>query len=181
MTAQAFKENDLTEAKITACFAPLLDEIDLSRDQFNDGAYECFKLGEVLLALDRSPAVGVVSDDVFIQSFFAIHEFFTRPGTFEFYLDIFKNIWGEDVEIEFTVPAPGKLLINIEALDSVPALAIAREIVADVYVNSDIVDHDGDNLIFQTTQGIKTQREADALVRELNPAGIWVDVTLTIS
>lgn len=181
MSEQYFKDTDEKEKKFALCFSPILEDINRSLDQFHDGAYTCFKLGEVLLALKRSPMVGVVSDETFIQSFAAIHQFFTRPGTFEFYLEVFRKIWGDDVEVEFTIPEPGKLEIAIDALSASEDFAMARYIVDNQYFFDELIDHEGDNLIFQTTQGIKTQAETDALLRELHPVGVWVEATLTVT
>ncbi len=177
---QAFKETDLVEPKVRDAILPFSNLRDSELDEFFLGAYECFILGDVLY-LTGHPLSGVIQQDVFRMSFPAIHELFTRPGTFEFYLDVFRSVWGEDVEIEFMVPAPGVLQINIDALVVIEYTALFREIVDNVYVFSEWVDDEGDNIIFQGTQGIKTQEEAEALVNEFRPAGIWTETTLSIS
>lgn len=177
---QPFKENDLVEPKVRDAILPFPNLRDSQLDEFFTQAYTCFVLGDVLY-LSGHPMAGVITQDVFRMSFPAIHQLFTRPGTFEFYLDVFRAVWGEDVEIEFMVPAPGKLLINIEALIVTEYVSLFREIVDNVYVFSEWVDEDGDNIIFQGSQGIKTQAEAEALVNEFRPAGIWTETTLSIT
>lgn len=181
---QAFKETDEKEEKVVATAFPVLDLISNNRTDFFDGAYEAFPLGDVLFDLDRDPLVGVVTREIFRSSFFAIHQLFTRPGTFEFYLDVFRAVWGDDVEVEFSIPQPGVLQINIQALDVQLNIAMARRIVNNSYVYDEIIlqggDYDGDNLAFQGTQGIKTQNETDTLMFELHPAGVFVQTTLDI-
>lgn len=178
---QAFKDNDLTEAKVRDAVLPFPNLRDSELDLFYAGAYTCFSFGDVLYLTKRDPMAGVITQDVFRMAFPQIHQLFTRPGTFEFYLEVFKTVWGEDVVVDFTVPAPGKLLINIEALTVTDYTALARRIVDDVYVYDELIDEDGDNLIFQGSQGIKTQEEAEALVNEFYPAGLWVETTLSLS
>lgn len=177
---QLFKQNDDRDQKVKAAVEPIFSEIDSSRDDFYDGAWTASPLGDVLYQLSRDPTAGVVTQDTFRQAFPAIHEIFSRPGTFEFYLEVFRAIWGQDVEVEFEVPDPGELLINIEALTAQQDDWIARSIVDNKYVFDEIVDHEGDNIAFQTRQGIKTQKEVDALILEIYPAGVWVQTTLVI-
>lgn len=180
-TLQPFKENDTKEQKVKDAFLPILNLLGDDRDSFYEGAYECFVLGDVLFLLKRDPLAGVVTQETFRQSFFAIHNLFTRPGTFEFYLEVFRAVWGDDVAVNFSVPAPGKLLISIEALTVQLDDWLARRIENDTYIFDEIIDHEGDNIQLRGTQGIKTQNETEALVNELYPAGLWVQTTLVIS
>lgn len=180
MSIQKFKDNDLIEAKVIEAFAPKFASLGSDRDDFYNGAFECFAFGDVLYVLKRSPMAGVITQEVFRRSFFAIHDLFTKPGTFEFYMQVFRAIWGENVDVEFTVPAPGILQININVLDVENFDFIAREIVNNSYVHSKILDHDGDNIEFQDTVGIKTQDEINALMHEFCPAGIYNETNLDI-
>lgn len=178
---QAFKPNDEVETKWNASFAPTDAAIQTALDDFEDGAVECAELGDVLFELEADPMAGVLSQEIYRTSFPAVHQLYTRPGTFEFYLELFRAIWGEDVEIEFEVPAPGKLLINITAATVELQGFLARQIVDNAYVYHNVVDHVGDNLVFQGLQGIKTQSEVDAIMRELGVAGVWVEAVLVTS
>lgn len=177
---QRFKENDATELKVINTTLPILDVLSTDLNNFYTGAWTCFKLGEVLYDLNRDPMVGVITRDTYRTSFFAIHQLFTKPGTFEFYLEVFRAIWGSDVVVEFVVPDPGKLQINVQALDISLQDFLARKIVSGAYVFEEVVDHDGDNIAFQETQGIKNQTEMDALINEISPDGIFVTITLEI-
>lgn len=180
-TLQAFKQNDVVEKKVTDAFLTFPNLREANLNEFYEGAYDCFLLGDVLFALKRDPMAGVVTQETFRSSFFAIHQLFTRPGTFEFYLEVFRAVWGNDVAVQFVVPEPGKLLINVEALTIQLEDWLVRRIEDGVYVYEELIDEEGDNIVFQGTQGIKTQSEAEALVNELYPAGLWVETTLIIA
>lgn len=180
MSLQPFKVNDTTETKVTDAFLNALDPISDSLDDFFEGAYQCHLLGGVLWDLRLSPLAGAISREIFIQSFFALHNNLSHPGTFEFFLEIFRAVWGETVEVEFTIPAPGKLLINVTALSGAVFTFSARDIVDDEYVYDDVIDHeDPFNYIgFQGVTGLKTQDEVDTLMREISTQGIWTVATL---
>jgi hypothetical protein len=86
----------------------------------------------------------------------------------------------EDVEILFTVPAAGKLLIEINATGTEESPFIAREIVDNNYEMSPVVDEVDDNIVFNTIQGFQTQEELNTALKTLVPAGIYTEVTLTL-
>lgn len=177
---QPFKENNELEARVRGCFEPLLDLIASEYDTFYENAFQAWPLGELLYAEDRSPLVGAVREQTFKESFDSMHQFLARPGTFEFYLQLFQAIWGDDVVVEFTVPNPGVLEINVEALSEVLFDAVARKIVNNAYTVDELVDENGDNIAFVGTKGIQTQQEAEALIAEMSPQGVATSITLTI-
>lgn len=179
-TLQRFKENDEEEKRYIEALLPIFDEIGDGLDSFYNGAFEAYDLGDILYELDRDPMSGVITQEIFRASFPAIHELFTQPGPFEFYLTVFRAIWGEDVEIVFTIPQPGVLLINAEVLDVETYDLIAREVVNNVYEYSELVDHDGDKILVRGMKGIKTQSEINALMNEITPDGIYVQTTLSL-
>lgn len=180
MALQKFKENDVKEGKVRDIALPLLSLLGTDRDAFFEQAYEASPLGQVLYNLKASPLARAISEANFVMAFSAIHKLFTRPGNFEFYLEVFRLIWGEDVDVEFVVPAPGKLIINVEALAISLDFLMARTIVDNAYVYDEFVDENGDNIMAQVTSGIKTQSEADALIYEFYPAGLWVQINLSL-
>lgn len=175
---QRFKENDVTEAKFIAVAMPILELLGEDRNQFFTEAFTCFLLGDVLYELDRDPMAGVITQEIFRESFPAIHQLFSRPGTFEFYLTVFRSIWGSEVEVEFIVPSPGVLQINIEAIDIAGFTLLLREIQDDQYVYSELIDHEGDLIMVQDKVGTKSQAEIEALMNELSPYGIFVETSL---
>lgn len=178
---QAFKENDPIEEKVKQCFLSILNLIGEDEDAFFNGAYTAFPLGDVLYTLHANPLTRILSQDTFRKSFDAINEFFTKPGTFEFYLDIFRTIFGESVVVEFTIPGDGQLQIDIEAIELETGKLIARRIVADAYVYDNLVDQDGDYILNQGVTGITTQEDLDILMKELAVAGVFTEATLTLS
>lgn len=183
MTAlQAFNANDELELRVRDCFLEVLNPLGVERDDFYDGAHECFVLGDVLFALKRSPIGEAVGLENFRRTFYTLHDYFQRPGTFEFYLTVFRAIWGEDVGVTFTVPSPGVLEINVEALNLDTFDLVARRIVNNVYLRDEIITQpDGDNLAVRSFLGIRTQEQFENFLTELAPAGIYVEGTLTIA
>lgn len=181
MTLQSFKANDVIEPRVAGCFLPVLEDLEDERDAMYADAYNAAPLGDVLFELGRDPLVGVITAEIYRDSFPAIHELFTRPATFEYYLTVFRAIFGENVNVTFTVPAPGKLLINADALDPETFRLLARKIVNNSYLYNLIVTSDtADHITAIGTQGIKTQNEMNALIFELSVAGIWTVCTLTL-
>ena len=177
---EKFHANDTVEPKFIAVSAGLLATTDADRDDFYDGAYEAAPLGDVLFALQRDPIASVLSNGVYRTSFPAIHDLFTQPGTFEFYLSVFRAIYGEDADVTFTVPGPGRLTINANSVDVINFDLLARRVVDDDYVYEQILTlPEMDNLAVRDTQGLKTEDEIRALIYELAPTGIFTTVNLT--
>lgn len=181
---QYFKATDEEERRVVSIFEPVISLLTGDKKEMFDGAYEAYPLGDALWNAEASPMVGVVTPAVFRISYFAFHELFTSPATFEFYLDVFRAVWGENVEVEFVVPSPGHLQINITALDTQPEYFNTREIVNNQYVYSRVIaqggSYDGFYLMFQGSRGIKSQQEADALIKELHPVGVYTEINLQI-
>lgn len=178
---QAFKENDPKELKVRSSFDPALSLISSNRSEFYEGAYTSYGLGQILFNLKNDPMARLVDLETFLESYPAFHELFTRPGTFEFYLQLFRSIWGDQVEVEFIIPAPGHLKINISALTSRLDSFGAREVSGNAYQYHEVSDHEGDILMFQTSQGIKTQEEVNRMIVELHPQGIFLEINLIIN
>lgn len=180
MSIKPFKPNEELEQRVTNLVIPMLTSLGIDHDNFWNGANTCFLLGDVLYDLDRDPMAGVITRGIFRTSFFAIHNLFTAPGTFEFYLAVFRAIFGEDVVVEFEIPSPGVLLIDIDSLSTGTFNLLAREIVGGVYVYHELVTSDaGDFIMGQGTNGIKTQQEMDALINEISMAHIYTVCNLT--
>lgn len=178
---QYFKETDAKERKMAAIASSFLELLSSDRSEFYENAYTCYALGDVFVALNNSPLANAMPPDAFRKAYFAIHELFTRPGTFEFYLTVFRAIFGEGVNIEFVVPASGQLEINIQSLNMQLDIFGARKIINNAYTYDEIVDHDGDYIAFQGVQGIKTPEEVAAIMIELQVAGVFTTATLTFT
>jgi hypothetical protein len=177
---QKFKPNDLEEQKFIDTLTPIFDGISSDLDDFYQGAYRCFLLGDVLYDTGRDPLVGVINRSLYRSSFFAIHELFTRPGTFEFYLDVLRAIFGQETEIEFVIPSPGVLEINVPAANYETFNILAREIIDGVYHYFPLVTSDGgEEILGQGFISIYTPQEINGLIKELAPNGIHTTVNLT--
>ncbi len=177
---QRFKENDPTELDIIGLALPTLTELGLERDALFLGAFTCFLLGDVLYEEMRDPLANVITQEVYRESFPAIHDLFTRPGTFEFYLDVFHKIFPADTAIEFVIPGPGILEINIDATTFQTVYLMARRIEDDAYVYENLVTSDtNDKITGRVVKGIKTQDEVDGLIVEISAYGVFTTATLT--
>lgn len=177
---QAFNQNDLVEKKVVDVLIPYMNQITLDKDLFFDESYECFRLGDVLFDLNRAPLANAIQKDFFRSSFFAIFDLFTRPSTFDFYMEVFRAIFGSTVLVEFVIPAPGRLNINITVLNLSLDKLQARQIENEVYVFYDLITENSDFIVAQIPIGPKTQSEIDAIMIELNAQGIFVTTKLIV-
>lgn len=176
---QKFSANDVTEDKVIAVFAAALLTSQNDRDTFYSEAFESYGLGEVIYDLGRDPLCEVINRDVYRYSYPAIHELFTRPGTFEFYLSVFRKIFAADTDIQFKIPGPGQLHIVINALTLEEFPILTREVVAGSYVYSNLVTSSLNEKIVAVNQtGIKTQSEMEGLINEISAHGIYTIVEL---
>lgn len=177
---QVFKNGDQIELKFINSHGPVFDVLSAERDDFFDNCYEADDLGRVLWDLNASPLSNAISRDIFATSFSEIFDAFVVAGTAESYITVFKKIFGDDVDVQFTVPAPGKLEIAIEAQNVQLSNFISREISNDSYVFSNIITQDGENIVFQSIKGFTSQYELEQMLYEMVPAGIWTTITLTL-
>jgi hypothetical protein len=179
MNPQYFK-GDETELKIDAVVEPILSDIEVQLDDFLEGADEAAPLGEVLWDTGRAPLSNAISREIFRLAFRQIFDAFVQVGTFEAYITVFKKIFGDDVVIAFTVPAPGKLGISITAEGVELTDFIARYILDNQYVYDEIIDDEGDNIVFQSIKGFTSQYELEQMLFEMVPGGIFTTISLTL-
>lgn len=177
--AQYFK-GDATELKYFNSAAPVLDVLSSEKDAFFEDAYECFVLGEVLYDNNLSPLANAIPREIFRTSFSTIFEAFLVAGSFESYLTVFRNIFGDDVAVTFTVPDPGKLNIDIVAAGVALSPFVARYIENNAYVFDNVIDDEGDQIVFQTILGFESQYELEQMLFEMVPTGIYTEITLTV-
>lgn len=176
---QPFKENDDLEARMSTVLGPMNEAIVGDRTEMYEGAFQAALLGDVLWETKRHPLAENLPKDLFRKVFYVIDDFFTRPGTFDFYTDVFRVLFGDSVEIIFEVPGPGRLTISLKVLEYATFRALFREIVSNSYTYPNFVTEDGDQILFQDTQGLRTQQQFDRIMGELQTAGIWTVATLT--
>ncbi len=178
---QRYKATDPIEEKFYQSAAPLFDILSAERDDLFTDAYACFKLGEVLWDTNRAPLANAIARDIFRTSFEGIFDSFVEVGTFESYISVFKKIFGDNVDIQFTVPAAGKLEIDITATGVELNNLAARIIEDDAYVLYDLITQDGiDEIMVQSIKGFTSQYELERMLFEMVPAGIFTTITLTL-
>lgn len=177
--AQFFK-GDAEELKYYESGKVIAQSLSLGKSEFFDDAYACFVLGDLLWDEKRSPLANAIRRDIFRQSFSTIYDSFVEAGSFESYLTVFRKIFGDAVEITFTVPAPGKLEIDIVATDVELSEFIARNIVENNYQFDNVIDDEGDFIVFQSIKGFDSQYELEQMLFEMVPDGIYTEITLTI-
>jgi hypothetical protein len=176
-----YYKGDAEELKWIAGADDAFDNVGISKDTFFDECFENHVLGETIWDNDLSPLANAIDREIFRQSFPEIFDAFVAGGTFEAYLTVFAKIFGEDATVEFTVPAPGKLNIDIEAAGTELSTFIARYIENNAYVLDEMITQDGaDTLVFQTIQGFQSQYELEQMLFEMVPAGIFTTITLTL-
>jgi isocitrate lyase len=176
---QYFKGDDL-EKKYDAVAEPLLTELSEEKDAFFEGAYTSFPFGDLIWTQELSPLSKAILQSIFRETYPDIFAAFAVAGSFESYLDIFRKIFGTDVEVTFTVPAAGKLTIAITAVHLEISEFGARRVVDGAYVFDEVITRDGDTLVFQGVKGFQSQYELEQMLFELVPAGIFTDISLTL-
>lgn len=175
-----FFKGDATELKYYQSAQPTIDSFTSQKQNFFDEAYAGFVLGELMFDNDLSPLANAIPRTIFRETFDVVFDAFIVSGTFESYLTVFRKIFGDDVGVVFTVPAPGKLMIDITATGVVLVNFVARTVVSNAYVYDQMVDELADNILFQSVKGFESQYELEQMLFELVPAGIYTEITLTL-
>lgn len=176
---QFFKGDD-TEQKIYLIGSPIMDALSAQKDAFLAGAFTAGPLGELIYQDSRSPLANAIDEDVFTESFPIVFDAFIAGGSFESYLTVFRNVFGDDVVVTFTVPAAGRLQIDIAATGVELSDMLARTISGVSYTYDEVVDRVLDNIAFRTVKGFITQYELEQMLFEMVPAGIFTEITLNV-
>lgn len=175
-----YYKGDVTEVKFQQAAEPQMAALSLSKDDMFEGCYTCYLLGDLIFNQKLSPLANAIVPDIFRQSFNELYESFTLAGTFESYLSVFRKVFGSSVDIEFTVPAPGKLIIDIEADQIELSNWVAKSIENNTFIYSQMLTLDGDRLQFKTVKGFNSQYELEQMLFEMVPAGVFTEINLTI-
>jgi hypothetical protein len=175
--AQNFK-GDEKELKIQAVMDTLLDLTDAALDDFYSQGFNASPFLLEMYDSKRMPFSERVTRDSFVEFIKQVLTNFPFTGTFEVYLSILTAIFGVDSEIRFTVPTPGKLAIDVEAVANSTFDLIGREFVSGSYVYFDMIDSDGDTFLLRGVSGIDTEYQLSLLFSEIMPAGIVPAITL---
>lgn len=175
---QTFK-GDQTELKMLAAAGPVFDRTSSALDEFYADGFNCNPFLVMLYDEKRMPFSSRIDKEPFL---IFIKEALTRfpfTGTFDVYLFILFAIFGADSEINFEVPAPGKLSIDVNAISNLEFEFIGRDFINGNYVFYNMVDYTGDRLAFRGISGIKTEHDLKLLFSEIMPAGIAPTISLT--
>lgn len=177
---QFFKGDEL-EQKFYNVGEPELASRSLQKTEFFNDAYACAILGELLFDEERSPLSNAIKREIFRISFSELTEAFVNGGTFEAYITVFEKIFGEEVVVEFTIPNPGELQIDITAAGIEISNLVTRYIQNNAYVFDTIIDDEGDNIVLQTVKGFESQYELEQMLYELVPAGVYTVINLDLT
>lgn len=178
-----YYKGDENEQKMYLSINAICQIISNSLTECFDGIYESVPMGQFIYDNKLVPLTNAIKRDVFASAFSEIFDAWQTAGTFESYLLVFRKIFGENVDVEFTVPDPGKLQIEIDISSSGTELSpwVAREIVDNSYVFHNVVDDVGDQIVFQTQLGVQSQSELEKILFTMVPNGIWTEISLIIS
>lgn len=177
---QNFK-GDALELKMIASGQGAMTAVGLTLDDFYEDAYQSQPLGDVIVEGNFSPLAQAIPQEIFRQTFDELFRSFQSAGTFEGYISVFKKVFGEDVIIEFTVPEPGHLQIEITSDNFEVSNFVARRIVADAYVYDNVLTQDDEQIIFQTIKGFQSQYELEQMLFEMVPGGVYTEITLNVA
>ena len=176
---QYFK-GDATEIKFDEGLKDTLDTLSAQKTLFFEDAYDCQAFGDIIFSNNLAPLANAISQEIFRDAFNEVFQNFEVAGSFESYIAVFKKIFGDDVDIEFVIPASGRLQINITSTDVVLYDFVGRYIENNEYIFDEIIDYEGDNIALQTIKGFQTEYELEQMLRELVPVGIFTEITLSV-
>lgn len=165
-------KGDADELKMRLVAEPVFD---LTNSALNDFYAQGFDTNSFLLMLydeKRMPFSERIPRAAFVDFVREALGNFPVTGTFESYIFVLKSIFGPDTEINFDVPASGKLGIEINAIASSEFDFIGREFISGDYQFFNMVDEIGNTLIMTGVPGIENAYELGLLFSEIIPAGI---------
>jgi hypothetical protein len=176
-TIQSYK-GDETELKYQGAAESLLDTISGSLDEFYAGADTTDDFLLMLYDEGRVPYSKRIKREAFVKFFKGALDNFPFIGSFDSYIFILKEIFGEDVDLFFEVSAPGKVSIGVNTAGDLLFDFVGRELIAGEYEYFNISTSDGDDLVFNGFSGIETEAELNLLFSEIMPAGIVPTISL---
>ncbi len=176
---QNFKSDDI-ELIYQAAGEPAFEITRVSLHEFFEF---CFDADEFLLMLydaGRMPFSSRVPREAFVNFIRQAIPDFPATGTFEVYIFMIDALFGDSATIQFTVPAAGKLAIEVNAPGSSLEFDwVAKEIEGGVTMLTQLATLDGDLFVLNGISGIETEAQLQILLAELQPAGIYTTLALT--
>lgn len=176
--AQFFK-GDAEEQKMYGAGAPAFALTKASLDEFWAEAYDSTPWLLQLYDENRMPFSQRVNRNAFVAFIREALKRFPFTGNFDSYLFVIWAIFGSDANIIFTVTAPGKLSIDVNAISGLEFDFIGKGFDGSGFETFNVTTMDGDQIIFRGIAGIETEYELQLLFSELMPAGIVPNISLT--
>lgn len=168
---QSFIRGDTEENKFFTVFNEVVSSTMLDIKEYYNQAYESKELGNALYELQRVPIYKVLEKSLFLKAYSKILQGETYIGTIEGYLTILRAIFGDKATINLTIVAPLHLKFDITAEVQKFYLWV------DNY-NNEIVDENGDNIVFEEIVAILSNRQLLELLKQTTNAGTFVEFTL---
>jgi hypothetical protein len=176
---QNFK-GDSTELKYQAAGEPAFEVTRVSLHEFFQGCYDTDAFLLMLYDSGRMPFSNRVPREAFVNFIRQAIPDFPATGTFEVYIFMIKALFGDSASILFTVPAAGKLEIEVNAPGSSLEFDwFAKDIVGGDTILTQMVTHDSEEFLFNGISGIETEAQLQILLGELEPIGIYTTLSLT--
>lgn len=176
---QNFK-GDATELKYQAAGEPAFELTRVSLHEFFQGCFDCDEFLLMLYDSGRMPFSSRVPREAFVSFIRQALPDFPKTGTFEVYIFMIKALFGDTATIQFTVPAAGKLEIEVNAPGSSLAFDwVAKEIAGGATILTDMVTSYDEEFLFNGISGIESEAQLQILLQELQPLGIYTTLALT--
>lgn len=164
-----FKKNDAVEAKVSAVPEAALSVIDTAQDEFFEGAPTCAAFLLSLYDAGRLSFSDRIGREYFLSFFRELVANAEELGSFEVILFVLRAVFGEDTEIFFEVPAPGKLEIDIASYDDM----LFSVVGVDEDGETALISEEGDEIIGSQVLGIETEAELRNLLAEIVIGGVY--------
>lgn len=169
-------KGDALELKFDEAGKPAMAICGAALDDYYENAYSAQEFLLMLYDQGRMPFGSKIPRDDFVRFIIEAIPGFAVTGTFRMMIFLFKSLFGELTDIIFTVPAPGRLQVDVNASTLLEFNAIFVEQDGET---GNIIDHTGNELVFSAVSGIDTQYEFNQIMSEIFPAGIYPEVTLS--
>lgn len=175
METEKFK-GDEVELKFEAAAQPAFDLTSAALDDFYAEGFDSTPWLLMLYDENRMPYSQRINKDAFVDFIKETLKRFPTIGTFDTYLFVLRAIFGLSSEINFTIPSPGILQIDLNASSSLEFDFVAKNELGEL---DNIVDDLGNQIIFRGIAGIETEYELELLFSEIMPAGITPHINLS--
>ncbi len=175
---QYFK-GDQTELKVYSAGNKAFDSTNAALDDFYENAYDLTPFILMLYDEGRIPFSNRIPKEVFVEFIRIAYDRFPFFGSFDSLIFILREIFGAESEILLTVPDPGMLEIDINAITDQVFNFVARELSGSGgFTDSKMITDSGDYILFTGLPGIETEYELSLLFAEIIPYGIKYSFTI---